>query len=82
MPWKPNARTRSPPPSRICARAPPICGGIFDFDAKVERLEEVGRELENPTIWNDPERAQALGRERATLERARVSLLKRKDRDS
>jgi peptide chain release factor 2 len=26
------------------------------------------RELEDPTIWNDPERAQALGRERATLE--------------
>ncbi|CAN5126693.1 peptide chain release factor 2 [soil metagenome] len=36
---------------------------------KVERLEEVGRELENPTIWNDPERAQSLGRERATLEK-------------
>ncbi len=44
-------------------------GGIFDFDAKVERLEEVGRELENPAIWNDPDRAQALGRERAGLEK-------------
>jgi peptide chain release factor 2 len=29
----------------------------------------VSRELENPAIWNDPERAQALGRERATLEK-------------
>ncbi len=44
-------------------------GGIFDFDLKVERLEEVSRELENPAIWNDPEKAQALGRERAALER-------------
>ena len=44
-------------------------GGIFDFDGKVERLEEVNRELENPAIWNDPERAQALGRERASLDR-------------
>ena len=26
------------------------------------------RELEEPTVWNDPERAQALGRERAALE--------------
>jgi len=31
-------------------------------------LEEVGRELENPDIWSDPEKAQALGRERARLE--------------
>jgi peptide chain release factor 2 len=31
-------------------------------------LTEVLRELEDPKIWNDPERAQALGRERAMLE--------------
>jgi len=28
----------------------------------------VNRELENPELWNDPERAQAMGRERAQLE--------------
>ena len=44
-------------------------GGIFDFDQKVERLEEVNRELESPDVWNDAERAQALGRERAALEK-------------
>ena len=44
-------------------------GGIFDYDAKRERLEEVERELENPDIWNDPERAQALGRERSMLDK-------------
>ncbi len=44
-------------------------GGIFDFDAKKERLEEVDRELEVPDVWNDPARAQALGKERAALER-------------
>ena len=44
-------------------------GGIFDFDLKVERLEEVERELESPDVWNDAERAQALGRERASLEK-------------
>ncbi len=43
-------------------------GGIFDFDAKRERLEEVVRELESPHIWNNPSEAQALGRERAVLE--------------
>jgi peptide chain release factor 2 len=31
---------------------------------------EVSRELEDPAIWNNPEKAQALGRERAQLEQA------------
>lgn len=43
-------------------------GGIFDFDSKKERLEEVVRELEEPDIWNKPELAQALGKERVQLE--------------
>lgn len=43
-------------------------GGIFDYAQKVERLEEVTRELEDPSIWDDQERAQALGKERASLE--------------
>ncbi|HEY4583646.1 MAG TPA: peptide chain release factor 2 [Lysobacter sp.] len=43
--------------------------GYLDFDHKVERLEEVNRELESPDVWNDPERAQALGRERASLDK-------------
>jgi peptide chain release factor 2 len=36
---------------------------------KRERLEEVSRELENPNIWDKPERAQQLGKERAMLDR-------------
>jgi len=43
-------------------------GGIFDFDTKSERLEEVLRQLEDPTIWNDPQQAQALGKEKTQLE--------------
>jgi peptide chain release factor 2 len=43
-------------------------GGIFDFDGKRERLEEVQRELEQPNVWDDVQRAQDLGRERARLE--------------
>jgi peptide chain release factor 2 len=43
-------------------------GGIFDYDNKVERLEEVNAELENPKIWDNPERAQAFGKERAQLQ--------------
>ena len=44
-------------------------GGFFDYDAKKERLEEVERELESPDVWNDADRAQALGRERAQLDK-------------
>jgi len=43
-------------------------GGIFDYANKRDRLEEVNRELENPDIWNDPDKAQALGRERSSLD--------------
>ena len=43
-------------------------GGTFDFEIKNERLEEVSRELESSTIWENPERAQALGRECTQLE--------------
>jgi peptide chain release factor 2 len=43
-------------------------GGIFNFNEKQERLTEVLRELEDPKIWNDPERAQTLGKERTQLE--------------
>ena len=43
-------------------------GGIFDFVGKRERLEDVERELADGDVWNDPERAQALNKERASLE--------------
>ena len=43
-------------------------GGIFDFDTKNERLVEVSRELEDPAVWENPETAQALGKERSSLE--------------
>jgi len=43
-------------------------GGIFDFDLKVERLEEVLRELEDPAIWNDAPRAQGMSKEKGELE--------------
>ncbi|MBK7146799.1 MAG: peptide chain release factor 2 [Xanthomonadales bacterium] len=43
--------------------------GYLDFDSKSERLEEVSRELELPSIWDNPTRAQELGRERALLEK-------------
>ena len=43
-------------------------GGIFDYEHKKERLAEVELELSEPEVWNQPERAQALGQERSSLE--------------
>ncbi|HEY1036757.1 MAG TPA: peptide chain release factor 2 [Pseudoxanthomonas sp.] len=43
--------------------------GYLDYDAKRERLEEVNRELESPDIWNNPDYAQQLGRERSLLDK-------------
>ena len=49
-------------------RASRLFGGIFDYDAKSERLHVVNAELEDPTVWNDPKRAQDLGREKKSIE--------------
>lgn len=63
MPWK------------ICKHAWLSFGGIFDFDRKSEQLIEVMRELEDPAIWVEhPEKAEALNKERASLEKIVKSL--------
>ncbi|HKQ31473.1 MAG TPA: peptide chain release factor 2, partial [Burkholderiales bacterium] len=41
----------------------------LDVGRKEERLHEVERELQLPDIWNNPTRAQELGRERARLDK-------------
>lgn len=44
-------------------------GGIFDFDTKAEQLEEVLQQMGDPTIWENPEQAQKLGQQKASLEK-------------
>ena len=43
-------------------------GGTFDYINRKDRLTEVELELSEPDVWNDPDRAQELGRERSSLE--------------
>lgn len=67
-PWKQNALTRSPTRclnSRIESKT---FGGIFDYDNKAEKLIEVSKQLEDPSVWNDQKRALELGREKKELE--------------
>jgi len=67
-------------PSSIISRtwkiASRVCGGIFDFDAKQERLEEVLRLGEDPTLWEDAKRAQEVGKEKKSLEEVVNTVLK------
>ena len=62
--WNSTSPTNA---SKTCKRAKPRLGGIFDYPLKAERLEEVERELERPSIWDNPEEATKLGQERASL---------------
>jgi peptide chain release factor 2 len=49
-------------------RAKSRSGGFFDLEDKQHRLEEIDLTLADPDIWDDPEQAQALNKERAQLE--------------
>lgn len=45
-----------------------LYGGIFDFESKSDKLEQVNAELEDPNVWNDQKHAQELGKEKKSLE--------------
>ncbi|MGQ0385054.1 MAG: peptide chain release factor 2 [Gammaproteobacteria bacterium] len=63
METAPTRRTLEDLRQRLEARR-----GYLEYDRKRERLEELNRELADPAVWNTPDRAQALGRERARLD--------------
>jgi len=45
-----------------------LFGGIFDFETKSQRLEEVNGLLEDPKVWDDNAKSQKLGKEKRELE--------------
>jgi peptide chain release factor 2 len=59
---------RCPIRSRIWSSGSASFGGIFDFDAKRQRLDELIKLSEDPTLWQDNKRAQEIGKERKALE--------------
>lgn len=44
-------------------------GSIFDIPGKTRRLNELDKELEDPNLWNDQERARRVTQEATTLRR-------------
>ncbi len=67
-PWTQNASTRLAARSQTSPLAPPSYGGIFDYPAKADRLRTVNAALEDPAVWNDPQKAQELGKEKKRLD--------------
>ncbi|HSW18628.1 MAG TPA: peptide chain release factor 2 [Ramlibacter sp.] len=54
--------------------------GYLDYDAKAERLRTVNASLEDPAVWNEPKRAQELGKEKKQLDDI-VTTIQNLDRD-
>ncbi|MFC7052882.1 peptide chain release factor 2 [Hansschlegelia quercus] len=48
----------------------------LDWDQSQSRLEELNHIVEDPTLWDDPERAQKIMRERTSIEDAMSGVLK------
>jgi peptide chain release factor 2 len=44
------------------------CGGIFDYDGAKRRLAELSRKAEDPGLWERPDEARTVLRERTRLE--------------
>ena len=74
--WKLNASIVLPTCSPTWLVAKPNFGGIFDFDIKSEKLEQVNGELEDPKVWEEPKRAQELGKGKKSLEAIVHTLIK------
>ena len=57
----------SKPPRRTSSGRSTCSGGVFDWDVALGRLDELNARAEDPSLWDRPEEAQALMRERTRL---------------
>jgi peptide chain release factor 2 len=56
-------------PLRLTSSSPSDCsGGVFDWEPALRQLDELNAKVEDPTLWDRPEDAQALMRERTRLQ--------------
>ena len=58
-------------PPRPTSSSPSDCsGGVFDWEPSLRKLDELNAKSEDPTLWDKPEVAQGLMRERTRLQTA------------
>ena len=57
-----------------------IYGGYFDTDNKLKRISELEKELEDPSIWNDQERAKKVIDENKALKEVTSAIINIKNK--
>jgi peptide chain release factor 2 len=57
----------SRPPRPTSSSRSNCSGGVFDWDIALRRLDELNARVEDPTLWDKPEEAQTIMRERTRL---------------
>ncbi len=57
----------SRPPRPTSSSRSNCSGGVFDWEPALRKLDELNARVEDPTLWNDPDEAQAVSRERSRL---------------
>ena len=60
----------SRPPRPTSSSRSRCSGGVFDWEPALRKLDELNARVEDPSLWNDAEAAQALMRERTRLANA------------
>src|SRR5688572_20325227 len=79
----------SRPPRPTSSSRSRCSGGVFDWEPALRQLDELNARAEDPSLWEKPEEAQALMRDRnrlaaqgdeASLEEARAELKRLKER--
>jgi peptide chain release factor 2 len=71
-------KSRRPPrPSRSRS---PCCGGVFDWEPALRKLDELTARTEDPAFWQDAERASAMMREKTRLG-AQVEAVRKLERE-
>jgi len=50
------------------SKKPPIYGGFFDLPKKIQRTEEIDKELSDPKIWDKPQFSKKLAKEKKALQ--------------
>jgi peptide chain release factor 2 len=58
----------SRPPRPTSSSRSRCSGGVFDWEPALRRLDELNARSEDPTLWDRPEEAQALMRDRTRLQ--------------
>jgi peptide chain release factor 2 len=68
-------------PPRLTSSSRSNCsGGVFDWEPALRKLDELNARVEDPTLWNNPDEAQAVSRERSRLA-AQVEAVQSLERD-